>query len=84
MMTYYITFRSVTFAQRGEKLLRQGGVDCVLQRTPQWMEQRGCGYCLRIRPGDSLQALELLRRGGLPHSKLYAQTETGRVEELPV
>ena len=84
MKTYYITFRSVTFAQRGEKLLRQGGVDCMLQRTPKWMEQRGCGYCLRIRPADALRAMELLRAGSLRYSKLYAQQETGRVEELPV
>ncbi len=84
MKTYYITFRSITFAQRGERLLRQGGVDCVLQRTPKWMEQRGCGYCLRVRPGDALHALELLKRGSAPYSKLYAQTDTGKMEELPV
>lgn len=84
MKTYFITFRSITFAQRGERLLRQGGVDCVLQRTPKWMEQRGCGYCLRIRPGDALHALELLKRGNAIYSKLFAQTDTGRVEELPV
>ena len=84
MKTYYITFRSITFAQRGERLLRQGGVDCVLQRTPKWMEQRGCGYSLRVRPNDALRALELLKRGNAPYSKLFAQTDTGKMEELPV
>ena len=84
MKSYYITFRSITFAQRGERLLRQGGVGCALQRTPKWMEQRGCGYCLRVRADDALRALELLKRGNAPYSKLYAQTDTGRVEELPV
>ena len=34
MRSDYITFRSVTVAQRGERLLRSGGIDCVLQRTP--------------------------------------------------
>ena len=38
MRSDYITFRSVTVAQRGERLLRSGGIDCVLQRTPRWME----------------------------------------------
>jgi len=84
MKTYYITFRSITFAQRGERLLRQGGLDCSLQRTPKWMEQRGCGYCLRVRPNDALRALELLKWGNAPYSKLYAQTDAGKVEELPV
>lgn len=84
MKTYYITFRSVTPAQRGERLLRRGGFDCTLQRTPRWMEERGCGYCLRIRPGDALACLELLRGNGVGFSKVYAQQENGRVEELPV
>ena len=84
MKTYYITFRSVTYAQQGERMLRQAGIDCALQRTPKWMEQRGCGYCLRVRPGDALKALEVLRRAGAPYSKLYAQTDSGKMEELPV
>lgn len=84
MKTYYITFRSITFAQRAERLLRQGGVECQMQRTPKWMEQRGCGYCLRIRPADTLRSLELMKRGNASYSKLYAQTEGGKVEELPV
>ena len=84
MRAYFITFRSVTFAQRGESVLRRHGITCALQRTPKWMEQRGCGYCLRVRPGDALKALELLRRAGAPYSKLYAQADSGKVEELPV
>ena len=84
MKFYYITFRSVTHAQRGEQLLKSQGIRCHLLRTPKWMEQRGCGYCLRVRPGDALKALEVLRRAGAPYSKLYAQTDSGKMEELPV
>lgn len=76
-----ITFRSITFAQKGEQILRRGGVDCTLQRTPRELSQRGCGYCLRIRPRDGLAAVELLRRERQPYSKLYAITESGRPEE---
>ena len=84
MKTYYITFRSVTLAQRGERALRQGGIDCALQRTPRWMEERGCGYCLRIRPADTLSAMDRLRQGGVAYSKVYARNDSGAVEELPV
>ena len=84
MKTYYITFRSVTLAQRGERALRQGGIDCTLQRTPRWMEERGCGYCLRIRPADTLASLERLRSGNVIYSKVYARNENGSVEELAV
>lgn len=84
MMAYFITFRSVTYAQRGERVLRRGGIDCTLRRTPRWMEERGCGYCLRIRPGDALRCLELLRGGSVPFSKMYGQSDGGKVEELPL
>ena len=46
MKFYYITFRSVTFAQRGEKVLKKEGIRCTLLRTPRWMEEQGCGYAL--------------------------------------
>ena len=46
MRLYYITFRSVTFAQRAEKLLNQKGFRVSLMRTPRWMEEQGCGYAL--------------------------------------
>ena len=84
MTSYYITFRSVTLAQRGERALRRGGVDCMLQRTPRWMEERGCGYCLRLRPQEALRAVELLRQETVPYSRLYARKEDGGVEELPL
>ena len=61
MNVYYITFRSVTFAQRGEEILRRGGISSVLQRTPRWMEEQGCGYCLRLRTDDVQTGAALLR-----------------------
>ena len=84
MRAYYITFRSVTLAQRGERVLRRGGMDCVLQRTPRWMEEQGCGYCLRLRPRDGIQAAELLRRENVTFSRVYGQKVDGSVEELTI
>ena len=80
MKTEFITFRSVTPAQRGQRVLQKAGFDVILQRTPRWMEERGCGYCLRLRPGDLLRAVELLRRENVAFSKVYA-TVGGNLEE---
>jgi hypothetical protein len=80
MKTEFITFRSVTPAQRGQRVLQKAGFDVILQRTPRWMEERGCGYCLRLRPGDLLRAVELLRRENVAFSKVYA-TVGGDLEE---
>lgn len=80
-MDWLITFRSVTYAQRGERLLGRAGVDCHLQRTPRELSQRGCGYCLAVRGQDAMAAVELLREQEVPFGKLYAQTGSGAMEE---
>ena len=80
MNVYYITFRSVTFAQRGEEILRRGGISSVLQRTPRWMEEQGCGYCLRLRTDDVQTGAALLRGSRIPFRKIYLQQPEGNVE----
>ena len=82
MSSYFVTFRSVTFAQRGESTLRRAGIDCTLQRTPKWMEERGCGYCLRLRQKDVTPAVMLLRENEVGFRKVYVQRENGKLEEL--
>ena len=82
MRYYYITFRSVTFAQRGERVLQSAKIRCTLQRTPRWMEEQGCGYCLRLHTKELAAAAELLVREGVPFRKLYEQTAQGQLEEV--
>lgn len=82
MKYYYVTFRSVTHGQRGEKLLQQAGVRCTLLRTPKWMEARGCGYSLRIWTEDVGRILAVLRENHVPMQKVYIQNGEGNLEEL--
>ena len=80
----YITFRSVTWAQRGEKLMGSARIRCSLQRTPRWMEEQGCGYCLGMKEADIRQAVELLRKMDIPMRKVYVRQEYGILQEMPV
>ena len=73
MTSYCITFRSVTLAQRGERVLTGTGMKCTLARTPRWMEERGCGYCLRLRE-EWRSAAAALDRAGVEYRKIYRQT----------
>ena len=81
MNVYFITFRSVTLAQRGEGLLTKNGIRCSLQRTPRWMEEQGCGYCLRLRMQEIDHVVRLLRSGQIGFRKVYLQKPDGAVEE---
>ena len=82
MRVYFITVRSVTFGQRAERVLRVGGLPCSLQRTPRWMEEQGCGYCLRLRTDDIMPAVRLLRGAQVPFRRVYVQGWDGEVEEV--
>lgn len=79
---YYITFRSVTFAQRGERVLRKAGIRCSLQRTPRWMEAQGCGYALRLWTADLEEVLVALQLERISMRKVYRQNQDGGMEEL--
>lgn len=76
-----ITFRSITYAQRGERILQNFGIRCYLQRTPGHLSERGCGYCLHLRPADAQTAVGLLRANQAPFGKVYASRENGALEE---
>lgn len=78
---WLITFRSVTFAQRGERLLRSRNIPCAMQRTPKKLTERGCGYCLRLRGTDTPKAVEFLRGERLPFERIYALMDDGNTEE---
>jgi len=48
------------------------------------MEERGCGYCLRLWTNDAHTAVELLKKARVPYRKIYAQREDGILEERTV
>ena len=84
MRIFYITFRSVTYAQRGEQILQEAGIRCTLQRTPRWMERQGCGYCLRLWTKEVNPAVSLLQKQQIPYRKVYIQGRDGQLEEITV
>ena len=76
-----ITFRSVTPAQRGEGILKKAAIAANLGRTPRQMQERGCGYSIRLRCQDIPEALALLREHGIVFQKVYSRMDDGKVEE---
>ena len=82
MRMNYITFRSVTPAQRGQRALTQADIFSTLQRTPAPLEQRGCGYCLRLRRQAAERSIALLRENSIPYSKIYRGQGDDLAEEV--
>ena len=82
MKYYHITFRSVTFAQRGQSVLKKAGIASTLLRTPRWMEEQGCGYCLRLRGQELRRARGLMEENGIRYRKAYRTDERGGMVEV--
>lgn len=82
MKSFFITFRSVTWAQRGEQTLSRGGFSSRIRRTPRWMEERGCGYGVEAKLGNLEDGLRLLRQQQIPWRKIWLMQGTGEMEEL--
>ena len=46
------------------------------------MEEKGCGYSLRLWTNEPGQAVAALRMAGVPLRKVYLQMQDGEMEEL--
>ncbi len=82
MKSCYLTFRSVTPAQRAEIVLKRANIDCMLRRTPRFMQELGCGYSLLLRQQDVLKSVALLRDSHLAFQKAYLRRDNGSFEEV--
>lgn len=65
MKMQWITFRSITPAQRAQRVLRSGGIEASLRRMPREFSKNGCGYGLFLAAEKTPRALRLLREAGI-------------------
>ena len=79
---WLITFRSITFVQKGERALRSGGIACSLRKTPKMISARGCGYCLQLKASDGPEGLQLLQHAKVGYTGIYVLHGNGNVEEI--
>lgn len=82
MYDCYFTFRSVTAAMTGSRVLERAGVPGVTVRTPKKLRQKGCGYSLRVREELMSEAKRALQSAGAKYQKLYRRTDGGTWQEV--
>lgn len=54
----------MTYAVKGQKILKQNGIGSVIERTP-GASDGGCSFSLRVEERDYPAASALLRRAGI-------------------
>ncbi len=77
---FYITFRSITYAQRAQRLLGNQGIRSYLYRTPKAMAKGGCGYSLRTNTADAVTALQ---QAQLPYLQVFTMEDDQPREWTP-
>lgn len=78
-----ITFRALTHAQRGAKLLNENGCMANVTRPPQAILSNQCGYAVKIHESCLVAAVKLLREAGLFSGRVFRKIE-GRDGEYEV
>lgn len=78
----YFTFRSVTTAMRGSRILEAMGIQSLTVRTPKQLQQQGCGYSLKVRGDAAVRAKLALAQAEVRYSRVYRRDDSGQWQEV--
>ena len=81
MEQYVILARSVTYAQRMQKLLEKAGIYAHISRAPRLLTDLGCAYILRLQTQFIRQALDILHFDGMDPLRVFYE-EKGSYREV--
>lgn len=81
-MSALILFRTLLYAQRGQRVLAGNGIPCNVVKAPRVTEDQGCTYAVRLNERRRVRALEILKQQGLDHGKVFRTLSDGTPEEV--
>ncbi len=84
MQNVLLMCRSLTYAQRTERLLERAGISGYIQRAPAGASKRGCGYCVRLRQAHLEWAMSVLEQEGFLPERVLRPEEDGSFREVSV
>lgn len=81
MPQFWISFRSLTHAQRAARIIERKGITSVVTRLPQGVSPKGCGYALIVRHRID-DVLRILREAKIPNGMVFEKNEHGQFLEV--
>lgn len=82
MESYIIMCRSLTYAQRAERLLTRSNIGAGLVKAPQGVTPEGCSYGLRVSARNRAKALVIMKSAGIATGKVYRMDSAGNAAEV--
>ena len=84
-MHYIIMCRSLTYAQRGNRVLGLAGIPSSVMKAPQGLTEKGCGYGVRLSETKLRRAVALLDERGIDRGRAFLLSRlTGDYREVPL
>lgn len=80
-MQYLLTCRSLTYAQRGARVLERAGITGTVSRAPKTISKNGCSYCILVAHRHGEKAVIVLAKAGLSPDRTYLRDENGSIRE---
>ena len=82
MENYIIMCRSITYAQRSQKLLERAGIAANISKAPHGVTPEGCSYGVRVSRGKVARAMTILRTAGIKTGKVFLLGAGGEAREV--
>ena len=80
-MSALILFRTLLYAQRGQRLLSLNGIPGTVVKAPRGTEEKGCTYAVRLSARRLERALEIFRKEEYPYGRVFLLTPEGDLKE---
>ena len=81
-MPVLIMFRSLTYAQRGARVLDRFGISAAVAKAPMKTTDKGCSYCIRIPEANIRIALAELEKSGIGYGRVLRVHHDGEYQEV--
>ncbi|MDE6108604.1 MAG: DUF3343 domain-containing protein [Oscillospiraceae bacterium] len=82
MVYYLIVCRSLTYAQRTERVLARAGITAHVMRAPKGVDSEGCSHGVKVSERNLSVALSLLARSGLSPKRVFVFYGDGSYREV--
>ena len=82
MDKYVVMCRSLSYAQRGQRLLVGNNIAAYIIKAPQSVSLEGCSYGLRIKAADVDKVVIILKSAGIKVGKIFRVDAGGIFSEV--
>ncbi len=79
---FVIMCRSISYAQRGERILAGNNIGSYIIKAPQQVTSEGCSYGLKVGEKNRDKSIAILKNSGIRIGKVFRINSDGSYSEV--